>query len=172
MSDDAFIGEIMMFAGNFAPRGWHFADGSLIPIAENTALFSLYGTTFGGDGRTTFGLPDLRGRFPMHPGHGPGLTSYRVGETRGAETAGITPAQAAAHTHVFNASADDASVADPNGAFLATVRDDAYGSGGADATMHATAVGPVGQGQDHANLHPYQTVNFVIRMVGEYPSRP
>ncbi|MFY1113097.1 MAG: tail fiber protein, partial [Methanosarcinaceae archaeon] len=100
-SSEPFIGEIRMFAGNFAPRGWAFCDGQLLPISQNTALFSILGTTYGGDGRTTFGLPDLRGRVPVHAGSGPGLSTVRLGDTGGAETVTLSQAQMPSHNHTI-----------------------------------------------------------------------
>ena len=158
---DPFIGEIVMFGGNFAPRGWAFCDGQLLAIASNTALFSVLGTTYGGDGRTTFALPDLRGRVPIHPGHGPGLSAYALGQKGGTETVTLTQNQMPSHSHVaianstggtanINATAvlhadSTGATNDPNGKFPANVPNlgpqqiKAYG-GTADVTMNAGAV--------------------------------
>ena len=110
---DPFIAEIRIFAGNFAPRGWAFCNGQLLPISQNTALFSLVGTTYGGDGRTTFGLPNLQGRVPMHPGNGPGLTARQLGESGGVETVTLAESQMPTHTHGLNAAPDPAEAPSP-----------------------------------------------------------
>ena len=169
---DPFVAEIRMFAGNFAPNGWAFCDGSILSIALNTALFSLLGTTYGGDGRTTFALPDLRGRAPMHAGDGPGLSSRSLGESAGTETVTITPAQAPAHTHALQASLAPGDAASPSGNLLAVPGTTApYASGAADTPMSAAAVSPVGGEQPHNNLMPYLTVSFIIALQGVFPPR-
>jgi microcystin-dependent protein len=169
---DPFVAEIRIFAGNFEPNGWAFCDGRLIPIAQNTALFSLLGTTYGGDGRTTFALPDLRGRAPMHAGDGPGLSPRSLGESAGTETVTITPAQAPAHTHALNVSTGLADSASPSGNFLANSGTAAlYASGPADTPLSAAAVTPVGGEQPHNNLMPYLTVSFIIALQGVFPPR-
>jgi microcystin-dependent protein len=167
---DPFIGEITMFGGNFAPRNWAFCDGQLLPISEHTALFSILGTTFGGDGRTTFGLPDLQGRFAMHAGNGPGLASRLLGESGGATTATVNGSQMGPHGHTFNSTDEDAAEDDPSGKQVAVQRDDSFGSA-ANTTMSPSAVGQSGEGQAHNNVHPYQAVNFIIALVGTFPTR-
>ena len=170
---EPFVGEIRTFAGNFAPVGWAFCYGQLIPISQNTALFSLLGTTYGGDGRTNFALPDLRGRAPMHAGSGPGLTPRSLGESGGAETVTVTPAQAPAHSHAFRASSGGANSADPSGNVLANAGAKAlYAAGAADTPMSAGAVAPAGGEQPHNNLMPYLAVSFIIALQGIFPSRP
>ena len=168
---EPFIAEIKIFAGNFAPRNWAFCDGQLLPIAQNTALFSLVGTTYGGDGRTTLGLPNLQGRAPMHPGSGPGLTSRRLGEKVGTEEVTLNDAQAMApHTHALGASSNTTQ-ADPAGA--ASVGPVAmYQEGGLPQAMAADAVSAVGSGATaaHENMQPCLTLNFVIALQGLYPS--
>ena len=170
---EPFVAEIRIFAGNFAPRNWAFCNGQLLPIAQNTALFSLVGTIYGGDGRTTFGLPDLQGRAPMHPGDGPGLSQRRLGDKGGAATVALTQAQMPAHGHTVLASAEPATSKEPAGNWPATTREDTYSSGGTPVAM-ATGSGntaPAGGGQAHNNLQPYLVLNFILALVGVYPSR-
>ena len=175
---EPFIGQITMFAGNFAPRSWAFCDGQLLAISQNQALFSILGTTYGGDGRTTFGLPDLRGRVAMHPGNGPGLSSRRLGEKSGVENVTLTENQVPSHSHVATANAV-APAGDSNDANNNFWADDAgtssgtYHAGPANITMNAGAVqiAPAGGGQSHANVQPFQCVNYIIAMQGVFPSR-
>ena len=167
---DPFIAEIKIFAGTFAPRGWAFCNGQLLPIAQNTALFSLVGTTYGGDGRTTFGLPNLQGRAPMHPGRGPGLTSRRLGETGGSETATLNSNQIAAHTHGARATTEAPATNSPSGALPAAAP--VFEAGDATNTdMSDQSVAPVGGGQPHNNLQPVLTLHFIVALQGLYPSR-
>jgi len=173
---DAFIGEIRMVPFNFAPRGWAFCDGQLVPIGMNTALFSLLGTTYGGDGRSTFALPDLQGSFPVHPGRGPGLTERQLGERGGAESVELTESQLPVHTHTVQATAALGTVNSPANAIWAEPRygravEAAY-AGSAGVTMSPEAMSSVGGNQPHNNLPPYTVVNFIIAMEGLYPSRP
>lgn len=172
---EPFIAEIRIFAGNFAPRGWAFCDGQLLPIAQNTALFSLIGTTYGGDGRTTTALPNLKGRAPMHPGRGPGLTSRRLGERGGVETVTLTEAQMPNHIHSVNVSPDpgdlnapgsNRSIARSTGAFAF------HSDTAANLTsMAAATTQSVGGSQVHNNMQPYLAMEFIIALVGLYPSR-
>ena len=166
---DPFIAEIIMFGGNFAPRGWAFCDGQLLPISSNSALFSILGTTYGGDGRTTFALPDLRGRVSMHPGNGPGLSSRRLGEKGGTEHNTLTTAQLPAHNHAL-AAKEEANAADPSGSFIAGTGSNAFGTT-AGVTMNAAAIGNTGGGQSVNNIQPYECVNYIIALVGVFPSR-
>ena len=169
---DPFIGEIIMFAGNFAPRGWAFCDGQLLAISTNPALFSILGTTYGGDGRTTFGLPDLRGRVSVHPGQGPGLSSRRLGEKAGGETVTLSVAQLPPHNHPLNATTSAAETGSPTNGLLGTFRGPAYDSDGkADTQMESTSIGNTGGGQDHDNMQPYLCVNYIIALQGIFPSR-
>lgn len=172
---EPFIAEIKIFAGNFAPRGWAFCDGQLLQIAQNTALFSLIGTTYGGDGRTTTALPNLQGRAPMHPGRGPGLTPRRLGERGGAETATLANTQMPNHSHQLQASALPASVNAPS-----TDRTLARSVGGfayqTDSTSNLVNLAPQslpnsGASQPHNNLQPFLTMNFIIALQGVFPSR-
>lgn len=176
MAQDPFIGEIRMFAGNFAPRGWAFCDGQLLSIATNQALFSLLGTYYGGDGRTTFGLPDLRGRFPMHEGSGPGLTPRQLGQKSGTETVSLTSQQMPAHTHVaivhaFSSEGDSSS---PTGNIIAksSMGYPDYSMSNPDTTLKSNTVEVLSSGgsQPHNNIPPFQTVNFIIALQGIYPS--
>lgn len=171
---EPFIAEIKLFAGNFAPRGWAFCDGQLLPINQNQALFSLLGTIYGGDGRTTFALPDLRGRVPVHPGTGPGLSQYRVGEKGGAETVSLTVEQLAAHSHSLQASKQNGDTSDTPGASLADSKGsdrDYNKSGTVDTEMSKNSIGATGGGQAHENRQPYLAVHYIIALQGIFPSR-
>lgn len=170
--DTPFIGEVQWFAGNFAPRGWAFCDGQLLSISQNTALFSILGTTYGGDGRTTFGLPDVRGRVLVHAGNGPGLSSRRLGEIGGTETVILTVNQMPNHTHTLRASGGPATSVTPNGNVLASPgRTRLYDSGAANANMNASAITSAGGNESHNNMQPYNTLNCIIALTGIYPSR-
>ena|SRR5438128_8975221 len=165
-----FIGQITLFAGNFAPRGWAFCNGQLLSIAQNTALFSILGTTYGGNGQTTFALPDLRGRVPVHAGQGPGLSNYDLGQQGGAESVTLTTAQMPAHTHPANANDSAATTNRPGGGVPAR------GGSYADApdgstTLDPAAVGSAGGDQPHTNVQPYTTLNYIIAIEGIFPSR-
>jgi microcystin-dependent protein len=168
---EPFVGEIAMFGGNFAPRGWALCDGQLLPISSNEALFSLLGTTYGGDGRTTFSLPDLRGRAPIHAGRGPGLSDYRLGSKGGQETVTLTTAQMPAHSHSLQAHTGYGDTANPNGAVSAKTTSPAYKSAAPNATMNAAAVGQTGGGQAHENRQPYIAIHYIIALQGVFPSR-
>lgn len=168
---EPFIGEVRIFAGTFAPRGWALCNGQIISIAQNTALFSLLGTTFGGDGRTTFGLPDLGGRVPMHPGQGPGLTSRRLGEAGGATEVTLSEAQIPSHAHRLQTASAEADEDDPGGKVMAATSEPMYASGVGTELLAAQAVGTTGGGQAHNNLQPYTVVQFIIALQGIYPSR-
>ncbi|MBW2273775.1 MAG: phage tail protein [Deltaproteobacteria bacterium] len=166
---EPFIAEIKIFAGNFAPRGWAFCDGQLLPVSQNTALFSLIGTTYGGDGRTTTALPNMQGRAPMHPGRGPGLTSRRLGEKVGAKTATLTSAQMPSHSHAPQGfpTAEAANPTNTRGMGAAPM----YASPGTLVDMAPGMVGSTGGNQAHDNIQPYLTMSFIIALVGLYPSR-
>jgi len=165
---DPFIGEIRIFAGNFAPRSWAFCDGQLLQIVSYTALFSIFGTTYGGDGQTTFGLPDLKGRAPMHYGNGPGLSNHPLGERTGNE--GATIAGLAAHTHKLMASGDPGTSNNPDGRMPAVTPTKAYDSKGNPVPMHGGAL-PSAGGNPHNNMMPYLTLNFIVALEGLFPSR-
>lgn len=169
---EPFVGEIRMFAGNFAPRGWAFCDGQLLAVSQNDALFSLLGTVYGGDGRTTFGLPDARGRIPIHAGHGPGLSDRRLGSKGGAESVTLTVNQIAPHSHPMQASSDAATGPNPQVEVLAEVATDrVYRDDPADVNMAAASISPVGGSRSHTNLMPFLCVHFIIALFGIYPSR-
>ncbi len=170
MGTDAFIAEIMIFGGNFAVRGYALCDGQLLSIAQNTALFALLGTTFGGNGQTTFGLPDLRGRFPMHFGQGPGLSPRSLGEAGGVETVPLLSSQMPAHTHNSLASSAPGTTDAPSGAYPARPASSipTYGTT-PDVAMGAGGV--AGGGQPHENMPPYLVLNFQIALQGIFPPR-
>lgn len=173
---DPLIGQIVMFGGNFAPRNWATCDGQLLLISQNSALFSILGTVYGGDGRTTFGLPDLRGRLPIHEGSGPGLTPRALGSPGGAEKVGLTEAHLPSHNHPLQGSTDQATEADPAASggnkVPAQAELNIYTDSAPDTAMAANAIGAsVGGGQEHLNLMPFQVVNFIIALVGTFPSR-
>src|SRR6266545_3110394 len=174
---EPFIGEIIMFAGNFAPRGWAFCSGQILPIAQNTALFSILGTTFGGNGQTNFALPDLRGRVPIHPGQGPGLSNYGLGQTCGEETHTLITSDMPAHNHAAQASgvAAGGNSGSPGGNTWASSsnRDGIYNNAAPDSPMATNniTVGITGGSQPHNNLQPYLGINFIIALEGIFPSR-
>ena len=168
---EPFVGEIRMFAGNFAPRGWALCDGQLLAVSSNDALFSLFGTIYGGDGRTTFGLPDLRGRVPVHSGSGPGLSPRSIGQKSGSESVTLTSTQLPTHTHSLQGSTDPATTPDPSGNVFARTSGDVYGSDFSASDMNGAAVSNRGGNQSHTNLMPFQVVNFIVALVGVYPSR-
>jgi len=170
---EPFVGEIRMFAGNFAPLGWAYCDGQLLAVANNDALFSLLGTIYGGDGRTTFGLPDLRGRIPIHAGSGPGLSPRALGAKGGAEKVTITTNELPSHTHDASATASTAGSGDPTGRVPAnTSPTNVYSTSLATAqTLSSAAVSSTGGSQSHTNIMPYLCVHFIIALFGIYPSR-
>ena len=168
---EPFIGQIIMFGGNFAPRSWAFCNGQLLSIAQNTALFAILGTTYGGNGQTTFALPDMRGRSPKHPGQGPGLSSYDLGESAGVESTTLTINNMPTHNHLITGSSTDGDQTKLNGRVLATTTSNTYANSGSDATMAATAVSLTGGSQPFSILNPYLCVNFIIALQGIFPSR-
>lgn len=170
---EPYVGEIRMFAGNFAPRGWAFCEGQLLAISQNDALFSLLGTIYGGDGRTTFGLPDLRGRIPVHAGSGPGLSLRRLGEKGGAEDVTLTVNQIPAHTHAANAQGTPGDSGDPKNRHWAASSGSpaAYANGPADTDMGQGILANAGGSQSHTNMMPFRCINFIIALFGIYPSR-
>lgn len=168
---EPFVGEIRMFAGNFAPRGWAFCDGQLLAVSQNDALFSLLGTIYGGDGRTTFGLPDMRGRIPIHAGHGPGLSERRLGAKAGAENVTLTVNQLPSHSHTFQASTNIPSDRSPNSQVTGQTLEDTYINDTPLVNMSTSAVSKVGGSRSHTNLMPFLCVHFIIALVGIYPSR-
>jgi len=163
-----YIGEIRMFGGNFAPAGWSFCHGQLLPIAENEALFFLIGTTYGGDGESTFALPDLRGRIPIHQGNG-----FILAEMAGAETVTLTTNQIPTHSHSAQAVATSVAAdrRNPKGAQFAQPREPAYAAPGTTVPLNAFASGTVGGSQPHENMQPFLCVNFIISLFGIFPTQ-
>ena len=173
---DCFLGEVKMFAGNFAPLGYAMAQGQILSIAQNQALFAILGTTYGGDGQTTFALPDLRGRAPIGLGQGPGLSDYALGQQGGTETVTETVAQMAAHTHLMKASTAFATHIRPQGRILAKVEPNTgpnvyIDSISGDTTLAADALSSVGGSQPQNNLPPYLAMNDIICIEGTFPTR-
>jgi microcystin-dependent protein len=169
---DPFVAEIRIFPFNFAPRGWAWCDGQLLPLSQNTALFSLLGTTYGGNGKSNFALPDLQGRAPMHPGQGPGLSLHDLGETGGSETVALLESEIPAHAHAVSASEGDGTERSPSGQLLATgIAISQYQAPGQLTNLASTAVTPAGGDQPHNNLQPYLTFYFAIALQGVFPPR-
>jgi microcystin-dependent protein len=169
---EPFVGEIRMFAGSFAPRGWAFCDGQLLAVSQNDALFSLLGTIYGGDGRTTFGLPDLRGRIPIHAGSGPGLSPRNLGAKGGQEEVTLTVNELASHTHAIKASTAAGTQNNPAGEFLgASPNVRLYRPAAPSVPLNAASISSLGGSQSHGNLMPFLCVNFIIALFGIYPSR-
>ena len=172
---EPFVGEIMMFGGNFCPRGWTNADGQLLPVTQNQALFSILGTMYGGDGRTTFGLPDLRGRVPLHAGQGPGLADRRQGSKGGEENHTLNISEMPQHQHALSASQGTANQQSPTGNLLANQnrkkRSKAPSTADPRTPMHDTAIGSTGGNQAHNTMQPFLSLRFCIALQGIYPSR-
>ena len=168
---DPFVAEIRIFPFNFAPKGWAWCDGQLLPLSQNTALFSLLGTTYGGNGTSNFALPDLQGSFPMHPGQGPGLSLHDLGERSGSETVTLLESEMPAHLHAVNTVSGAASVATPSSAvMLGGAPTRPYSNENANARS-GVALGVAGGGQPHNNMPPYLTFYFNIALQGVYPPR-
>ena len=170
---DPFVAEIRIFPFNFAPRGWAWCNGQLLPISQNTALFSLLGTTYGGDGRSTFALPDLQGRAPMHPGQGPSLSLHDLGETGGSEAVTLLESEIPAHSHNLRASLDDADLAIPTPSrSLAKASANLYVSGSnPNVSMAFEGLAPAGSDVPHNNMQPFLTFYFCIALQGVFPPR-
>ena len=170
---EPFVGEVRMFAGNFAPRGWAFCDGQLLAVSQNDALFSLLGTIYGGDGRTTFGLPDMRGRLAMHAGSGPGLSPRQLGSKAGSETETLTTNQLPNHNHTVGASNTAGSSTTPNGAFAKDITgSNVYVQNMTVPTnLSNNSINPVGGSRSHTNLMPFLCIHYIIALFGIYPSR-
>ena len=169
---DPFVAEIRIVPFNFAPRGWAFCDGQLLPISQNTALFSLLGTTYGGNGQSTFGLPNLQGRSPMHWGQGPGLSQRVIGEAGGQASVMLSSSEMPNHSHGLMAAAGNASTGTPSPtAALATASAAVYGPPSDPVAMSGSAVAAAGGAAPHENRQPFLTLNFVIALQGVYPPR-
>lgn len=167
-----YVGEIRMFGGNFAPAGWAFCNGQLLPISENEVLFTLIGTTYGGDGQNTFALPDLRGRLPIHQGTGPGLSSYVLGQSGGSEEITLTNGQIPTHTHALLGSSGAPTSSNPQGNVTAQPTTfDFYSSDPPTSTMNTSIVSSTGGSQPHDNMMPFLCVSFIISLYGIYPSQ-
>jgi microcystin-dependent protein len=171
---DPFVAEIRIFPFNFAPRGWAWCDGQLLPLSQNTALFSLLGTTYGGNGKSNFALPDLQGRVPMHPGQGPGLSLHDLGETGGSQTVSLLESEIPVHSHALNSHAVPGDAATPEGLALArSIGATPYRppAGAPLVSMADQALAPAGGDQPHNNLQPYLTFYFAIALQGVFPPR-
>lgn len=170
---DPFVAEIRIFPFNFAPKGWAWCDGQLMPLSQNTALFSLLGTTYGGDGKSNFALPDLQGRAPMHPGQGPGLSLHDLGETGGSETVTLLESEIPAHPHAYVARNFTANSDAPAGLCVAKppAGPNIYAPPGALVQMSDQALPPAGGDQPHNNMMPYLTFYFCIALQGVFPPR-
>lgn len=169
---DPFVAEIRIFPFNFAPKGWAWCDGQILPLSQNTALFSLLGTTYGGDGKSNFALPDLQGRAPMHPGQGPGLSLHDLGEEGGSETVTLLESEIPAHTHTVVASNSDAGDRSPANEQLASgLGVNMYAAPGTPAPMAPQSTAVAGGSQPHNNMQPYLTFYFNIALQGVYPPR-
>jgi microcystin-dependent protein len=161
----------MMFGGDFAPQNWALCNGQLLSIAQNTALFSILGTTYGGDGKSTFALPDLRGRVPMHPGHGPGLSMRTLGESRGEEATTLGVNNLPPHNHSLQAVNNDAKSSTVDGNLLGNAQTQVYSSEAPSGSLGAAAIGNTGGGQPISVVQPFQCVNYIIALQGIFPSR-
>ncbi|MEP6919709.1 MAG: tail fiber protein [bacterium] len=172
---DPFVAEIRIFGFNFAPLGWAFCNGQILPISQNTALFSLLGTTYGGDGRSTFALPDMQGNAPMHPGQGPGLSLHDLGETAGSEFITVLDSEMPAHSHFIQSKGApppaNAGIPDPAVALARSNGGSAYTLPANLAAMNFQTIAPTGGGLPHNNMMPYVTLNFCIALQGVFPPR-
>jgi microcystin-dependent protein len=170
---EPILGQLMLVGFNFAPRGWAFCEGQLLSIAQHTALFALLGTTYGGDGRTTFALPDLRGRVPIGVGSGPGLSSRNWGQKAGTENVTLTEQQIPSHSHTLNASSVAGNQMSPTGNVLGNTGnfDNEYYAGGPNTAMHTDSIGATGGGQSHNNMQPFLAMHYCIALQGIFPSR-
>jgi len=166
---DPFVAEIRIFPFNFAPKGWAWCDGQLLPLSQNTALFSLLGTTYGGNGKSNFALPDLQGRAPMHPGQGPGLSLHDLGETGGSETVSLLESEIPSHQHSVNVVNDSGAQPNPGQAYVA--RANIYNSTFSNVSMNDQDLAPAGGDQPHNNMQPYLTFYFCIALQGVFPPR-
>lgn len=169
---EPYIGEIRMFGGNFPPNGWMFCEGQTLPISENDALFTLIGTTYGGDGQETFNLPNLASRVPIHMGTGPDGTTYQLGEMAGTEQETLTVQQIPNHTHSLTGSTGTATSQVPTNLLAATAQANTYfNAPDAPANLSPQAIGPAGGSQPHENTQPFLCINFIISLFGVFPSQ-
>lgn len=170
---DPFVAEIRIFPFNFAPKGWAFCDGQILPLAQNTALFSLLGTTYGGDGRSNFALPDVQGNAPMHPGQGPGLSLHDLGETGGSQTVSLLQSEIPNHSHALQGNNTIGDTPEPSSIVTLGRYANAYQQNRTAnlAQMAPQALAPAGGDQPHNNMQPYLTLNFCIALQGVYPPR-
>jgi len=169
---DPFVAEIRIFPFNFAPSGWAFCDGQILPISQNTALFSLLRTTYGGDGKANFALPDMQGNAPMHPGQGPGLSLHDLGETGGSDKVTLLESEIPAHAHAWTASKGDGNDTNAtNELFAKGIGIGQYAPAGSLTQLDPHAIAPAGGNQPHNNLQPYLTLNFCIALQGILPAR-
>lgn len=171
---DPFVAEIRIFPFNFAPKGWAFCNGQLMPISQNTALFSLLGTYYGGDGKTTFALPDLQGRAPTHQGQGPGLSDYSLGQSGGEENVTLIQTEIPSHNHQASGAAGSGPTSPANntwGAGAGRTPPPTYADGSPNVTMSPLSVAIAGGSQPHNSMQPYLALNFCIAMQGVYPPR-
>ena len=166
-----FLGEIRMAGFNFAPRGWAFCAGQLLPISQNDALFALVGTIYGGDGQVTFGIPDMRGRVPINQGQGSSLSGYVIGQSAGVESVTLTTAQMPIHSHLVNAASGGSRSSSAAGNLLGSGEADIYGHSAANVTLSPNAIGSSGGNQPHDNMPPYLALNFQIALEGIFPPR-
>ncbi len=171
---DPFVAEIRIFPFNFAPKGWAFCDGQILPLSQNTALFSLLGTTYGGDGKSNFALPNMQGNAPMHPGQGPGLSLHDLGETGGSETVTLLESEMPAHSHGVMAApsivAGDSNIPQGN-SFAKSSQGNVYTAAANKVQLSDNTITPAGGDQPHNNMMPYLTLNFCIALQGVYPPR-
>jgi microcystin-dependent protein len=170
---EPYVGEIRMFGGNFAPAGWMFCDGATLAISDYDVLFQLIGTTYGGDGQSTFNLPNLQSRVPIHMGSGPGGTTYQIGELAGTEQETLTVQQIPVHTHALTATTTLGNTITPGGKVLAqTIASiTPYAEDVATVNMNVSAIGPAGGSQPHENVQPFLCINFIISLFGVFPSQ-
>jgi microcystin-dependent protein len=175
-----FVATVQMFPFNFAPKGWAFCAGQLLPLSQNTALFSLLGTTYGGDGKSTFGLPNMQGNSPLQPGQGSGLSLYDLGETTGSQTVTLLTSEIPSHNHSFSATSNPGTVLSSSGNQLATAHNGSktifnnanyLGTGSTNVVMSPLCTSIYGSGQPHDNMQPYLTLNFCIALQGVFPPR-
>ena len=168
---DSYVGEIRLFAGNYAPSGWMFCEGQLLPIVENSALYQLIGTTYGGDGQSTFALPDLRSRVPLHFGVGPDGLNYSISQKAGTESETLTNQQIPSHTHPLLASADQAASVNPGSNAIGTpLTATPFYADTPNTNLAAQSISPVGGSQPHENCQPFLCLNYIISLFGVFPS--